>query len=247
VLACAKCGALARCERCGAAVREHERLLHCDACGTERPRLCESCGHPKLKALRVGVTRVREELEALLGEPVGEVAGPDDGPLPETRVLVGTEAVLHRARRAELVAFLDFDMHLLAPRLSAAEESLVLLARAGRMVGSRGASGSGLVVAQTRLPDHEVLVAAIAGDPAPLVERELALRHQLSLPPYRALAELSGPGAAEFFGTLGLSGSGIGDGRWLVGADDHRRLCDALAGTARPRDRVRVVVDPAGV
>ena len=73
-----------------------------------------------------------------------------------------------------------------------------------------------------------------AGDPAPLVEAELALRRQLALPPYRALAELSGPGAAEFFGALGLSGSPLGDGRWLVGADDHRRLCDALAATARP-------------
>jgi hypothetical protein len=67
------------------------------------------------------------------------------------------------------------------------------------------------------------------------------------LPPFRALAELSGPGAAEFFGALGLEGSPIGDDRWLLRAADHETLCDRLASTARPRDRVRIVVDPAGV
>src|SRR5439155_13693748 len=49
------------------------RLLACDACrsllrwdrGEERPLLCDECGGTRLRVLRAGVARVREELEAL--------------------------------------------------------------------------------------------------------------------------------------------------------------------------------------
>jgi len=82
------------------------------------------------------VSRVREELEALTGRPVGEVTA-ETGPLPSAAVLVGTEAVLHRVGPVDGVAFLDFDQELLAPRFRAAEEALALLARASRLVGGR--------------------------------------------------------------------------------------------------------------
>ena len=57
--------------------------------------------------------------------------------IPATPVLIGTEAVLHRVRRAAAVVFLDIDLHLLAPRFSATDETLALLVRASRMVGPR--------------------------------------------------------------------------------------------------------------
>ena len=247
LLACANCGELARCERCGRSLSEHDGGLRCGSCGAERPLVCAACGRTRLKVLRAGVTRVREELAALLGTEVGEVSGPDDEPIPDVPVLVGTEAVLHRVRRAAVVAFLDFDIHLLAPRLGAGEQSLALLARAGRLVGGRASPGAGLVVVQTRLPDHEVLAAAVSGNPGTFLDHELTVRRELSLPPFRALAELSGPGAAELFEALGLEGAPIGDDRWLVRAADHATLCDRLAATVRPRERVRVMVDPTGV
>ena len=247
LLACASCGELARCERCGRSMSEHDEHLRCTACGSERPLLCALCGHTRLKVLRVGVSRVREELAALLGTEVAEVSGALDEPVPETGVVVGTEAVLHRVRRADVVAFLDFDMHLLAPRLSAGEESLDLLARAGRLVGGRAGPGAGMVLVQTRLPQHEVLAAATTGNPGPFLEHELALRQELTLPPFRALAELSGPGSAELFEALGLEGAAIGEDRWLVRASDIETLCDRLALTPRPRQRVKVMVDPTGV
>src|SRR5438034_1556946 len=82
-----------------------------------------------------------EELEALALRPVIEVTA--DGVLPgdlaADAVVVGTEAVLHRVPRADVVAFLDFDQELLAPRYRAGEEAVALLARAGRVVGGRDA------------------------------------------------------------------------------------------------------------
>lgn len=234
LLACAACGALARCERCGRPVGREDGRLACRGCGEVRPEVCGSCGATRLKVLRQGVSQVRDELAALLGEEVAEVAGPRQ-PVPAVPVLVGTEAVLHRVRRAAAVVFLDFDQHLLAPRFTAAEASLALLARAARLVRD-----GGTVLVQTRMPDHPVLAAAVAGDPGRLDEGPL--RRELSLPPYAALAVARGEAAGAYLGPLG--GVDLGDGRWLLRAPDHRTLCHALAGAARPPGELRVTVDP---
>lgn len=212
--------------------------------------VCGACGSVTLKALRVGVSRVREELEALAGRPVGEVTALT-GELPAADVLVGTEAVLHRAGPVDVVAFLDFDQELLAPRFRAGEEALAQLALASRLVGGRHRGGRVLV--QTRLVDHPVLAAATRADPSIVTEREVSLRRDLRLPPYRALAAVSGIGATELVGRLSEQGlevarEGSGDSaRWLVRAEDHERLADALQAAGRPPEPVRVEVDPSGL
>lgn len=230
LLKCAACGALARCAVCGRAVESAEEVLHCRGCGEDRPVVCAACGAVRMKVLRQGVARVRDELEALLGVPVGEVSGrPGHEALPGTAALVGTEAVLHRVRHAGAVAFLDFDQHLLAPRFVAGEEALALVARAGRLVGGRESPGRrdpGVVMVQTRLPDHEVLRAAVAGDPD--LCTDLDLRHDLRLPPFSALATVRSD-ARPALGGEGVEVSPLEPGRWLVRAPDHRVLCDAVA------------------
>ncbi|HET9444277.1 MAG TPA: hypothetical protein VFO65_13185, partial [Acidimicrobiales bacterium] len=190
-------------------------------------------------------TRAREEIEALAGRPVGEVTG-DTDEVPDVPVLVGTEAVLQRVRQADAVAFLDFDQELLAPRYRAGEQALALLARAGRLVGGR--RGGGRVVVQTRIPRHEVLTAALHGDPGRLAAAEAPGRRALSFPPYAALALVSGPSAGELVerleGVEGVEAMGPDDGRWLVRAPDAATLADALAAAGRPAGRLRVEVDP---
>ncbi len=268
LLACAGCGEIVRCEHCGHALHQVDELLSCPACGTERPVVCANCGSTRLRLLRPGVARIREELEALLRVEVAEVSGPEPssgarGALPaddpigrgDGRAFVGTEAVLHRVRRAGLVAFLDFDQHLLAPRFGGAEESLALLACAGRLVGGRGRepsrSGVGRVLVQTRLPDHEVLRAAVEGNPGIVASHELAVRRQLSLPPAGALALVSGAAAGTFATALSqltaLEVSDLGEGRWMVRAASTTSLCDALATVPRPAGRLRVEVDPTAL
>ena len=227
-----------------------------------------------MKMVRVGVGRLREELAALLGVEVGEVAGPSrrgaEVSLPETPVLVGTEAVLHRARHAAAVAFLDIDLHLLAARLSATEETLALFVRAARLVGPRdatsrsrvGLGGGGAratasrtarIQVQTRVPDHPVLAAVARGEPASVLAEEAKIRRTSGLPPYSALALVSGPLAPDFVASLGplvvhtaVSVTDLGEGRHLVRAPDHGSLCDLLAEAPRPSGRgLRIAVDPA--
>ncbi|HEY8544525.1 MAG TPA: hypothetical protein VIL36_05745 [Acidimicrobiales bacterium] len=255
LLACAGCGELARCESCDAALTQLEAgRLACPRCGQERPQVCAACGATRLKLLRQGVSRVREELEALVGEPVGEVSSLNDDPAmaaiaAAARVVVGTEAVLHKGGRADVVAFLDLDQELLAPRYRAAEQALGLVVRAARLVGGR--AGGGRLVLQTRVPRHEVVLAALHADPTRVADAERERRELLRFPPAAALAEVSGAAAPAFVAALGrppgVDVLGPADGRWLLRAPDHATLCDALAGLPRPPGRLRLVVDPLRV
>ena len=97
--------------------------------------------------------------------------------------------------RADVVAFLDIDAELLAPRYRAAEQAMALLVRGARLVGGRRHGGRLLV--QTFLPRHEVVQAALLADPGRLVEPERARRRLLGLPPFAALAAISGAGSDE--------------------------------------------------
>ena len=247
LLACTACGELARCERCDAAVGQPGDELACARCGETRPVICAACGATKLRTVRSGVTRVRDEIAALVGEPVDEVTGArPSGDPPASRVVVGTEATLHQVARADAVAFLDLDQELLAPRYRAAEQALALLARAARLVGPR--SGPGRLVLQTHLPRHEVVQAALHGDPTRVAAAEAGRRELLRFPPVTAMAEVSGAAAeafvAELGRPLGVEVMGPSDGRWLLRAPDHATLCDALAATRRPPGRLRIAVDP---
>lgn len=267
LLACAGCGEVARCESCGTAVvMTNPDELECRACSTVRPVVCSLCGRSKMKNLRAGVSRIREELEALARQRVIEVtAEVSEVDVSEARIHVGTEAVLHRIHRADLVAFLDFDQELLAPRYRAAEEALALLVRAARIVGPRRDSSSrsaragsrrdnvdgegvGRILVQTRIPDHEVVQAALHADPDRVARAERARRTLLRYPPISNLALVSGVAAPAFmdrFGSPeGVEVMGPSDGRWLVRADQQEVLLDALRRTPRPVGRLRIEVDP---
>jgi primosomal protein N' (replication factor Y) len=260
LLACTHCGELARCDACGAAVRQVDQGLRCPRCHQERPLVCAACGRLRMKTLRAGVSRLAEEVAALLGTEVAEVSGSAKAATAResmaTPVLMGTEAVLHRVQRAAAVAFLNIDLHLLASRFSATEETVALLVRSSRLVGPRHAGlPSARILVQTRVPDHPVLRAIVRGDPAALEADEEALRRSAGLPPFSALAALSGRLAAGYAddvrrATLGgaITVSELPDGRHLVRADDHAQLCDLLADVPRPAGRgLRVEVDPTDI
>lgn len=270
VLACRSCRELARCEHCGAAVREGTSLhgtsdaLVCPSCATERPLVCLHCGGTRFHAVRPGVGRARDDVAGLVPHArvvaldASSAGTSDAGGVDadtDADVVVGTEAAFHRIRgELALVAFLDFDQELLAPRFRAAEQALWLLVRAARMVGPRhGHAGeqTGRVLLQTRVPDHEVVQAAVHGDPTPVIEAETARRRALDLPPFGGIAELGGAEVAvvracellrphvEVRGPTGAHA--------LLRAPSAAALSDALDAVdlapARALGRLRVAVD----
>jgi primosomal protein N' (replication factor Y) len=245
LLACRACRALATCERCEAAVHlDEEGRLACRRCQTVRAPVCSACRASSFANLRPGVTRLREELEAAAGRPVSQVTAAETDSLFSTaEIHVGTEAVLHRVAAADVVVFMDFDRELLAPRYRAAEQAMGLLVRAARLVGSRQRGGRLLI--QTFSPDHEVVQAAVRGNPGLLAGQDRQRRQLLGLPPFQALAEISGPGAEAFVRSLAGVQLGGAAGEYLVRAPTMDLLADALgAGVRPPGAALRVAVDP---
>jgi primosomal protein N' (replication factor Y) len=243
------------------------RLLACDAChalarwerAADRPLVCDECGATRLRVLRAGVTRVREELAALFPKRVVVDVDAATAEVGAADLVIGTEAALHRPelrrRRPTLVAFLDFDRELLAPRFRAAAQAHWLATRGAQLLAGRGRDESRLVV-QTRQPDHEVVRALVRGQPGAVAEAETARRHAIEFPPFGALAEVSGDDAAvcavtEAMGDmLGIRVVGPTEGTALVVAPGVDELADALAigrAAGRPIGRVRIVVDPPRV
>ena len=252
LLACRQCRAIARCERCEGAVASVDAsatesgALACGRCGATRPAVCLECGSSAFANLRPGVTRLGEELTAAAGRPAITVTGADPDPPPAAGVYVGTEAVLHRVAAADVVAFLDFDREILAPRYRAGEQAMALLARAARLMGPRARGGR--IVVQTFLPGHHVIRAAQLADPGRLAEHEAGGRRMLGLPPYRALAAVSGAGSDEYVASLRGAEVAGSDGRYVIRADDWMELGRALLDAPRPRgSRLRIAVDPPDV
>lgn len=274
VLACRGCRALARCTRCDAAVAlTDDQQFSCRRCGERRPPVCAECGRGAFANLKPGVTRLAEELSAAAGRPVatvtavttgfpGVAGGPGAGSGAATGsstgfatdvaagVYVGTEAVLHRVPRADVVAFLDIDRELLAPRYRAREQTLTLLVRGARLLGPRRRRGRLLI--QTYLPDDTLLQSVFRNDPLRATADEFRRREPLRLPPTVALAAVSGEGSDELIAALraqqppvaGLSIGGNPD-RHLVSADDWTELGAALiAAKQQSGSRPRIEVDP---
>lgn len=245
LMACASCGELVRTlDGALPMVLDDDELRSPD--GTEvRPPVCAHCGHTRLKNLRAGVTRAKEELEALVGEAVAEITA-SSVEQPTTRVVIGTEAVLHRVEAADAVVFLDLDSELLAPRQRAVEQTMALLARAARLLGPRETGGR--LVLQTRQPDHEVVRAVLRGDPSIVAVAERDRRRAARIAPYGAQVLVSGAGAAEFIAALchpfGVRILGPSNDRWLLQADTHEPILNALEATPRPESRLRIEVDP---
>jgi primosomal protein N' (replication factor Y) len=206
---------------------------------------------------------VRDDLAALL--PRTGVASVDAATdeVPDVPVLIGTEAVLHRVGDpVGLVAYLELDQELLAPRARAAEQALWLLVRGARLLGDAALKDAGRLLLQTRLPDHEVVQAASQGDPMRVVAAETPRRQALGFPPFGGLAEVRGSAeavtpACEAVAEAGVTVLGpVADGtsgstRALLRAPSFAALCDALAvsgvDAARAKGRLRIDVDPRRV
>ena len=247
LLACDRCGSLARCEKHFIPLTQKEdHALECPSGCNDRPLVCDSCGSTRFKNLRAGIARLREELEALSKKKVVEISSDSKGKIPDSDIYIGTEAALHRVERASQVVFLEFDQELLAPRFRAAEQAASLLIRSARLIGER--NGGGRLIIQTRQPEHEVLQAVLHANPEKLIEAESERRRLLQLPPYSALAQISGASASEMVQSLsGISGieiMGPRDDCWLVRASDNHALSQAISSVRRPKGKIRIEIDP---
>jgi primosomal protein N' (replication factor Y) len=125
---------------------------------------------------------------------------------------------------------------------------MALLVRAARLIGPRRERPDGRLLVQTFLPRHEVVQAALLADPGRLSDRERERRRALDLPPFSALASITGPGSDEVADALrAVAGVTVGgaEDRHVARAASWEDLGRALIAAPRPKgSRVRIEVDP---
>jgi primosomal protein N' len=211
--------------------------------------------------MRVGATKVAQDLSTLLRQDVGLVDSQKDD-LPQNRVVVGTEALLRRSDPVGRVAFIDFDQELYGSRISSDVRACGLLALAHRLVG--GSRRDGAVLIQTSMPQHPVVEASVAKDISTLTAVMSQQREVLNLPPFSAIARIEGAASPAYVDALkqqlehvdagsilrSVDVASTGPDQWLVRAPTEAALSQALRLVARsdlttdPGARLRIAVNP---
>jgi primosomal protein N' (replication factor Y) (superfamily II helicase) len=240
LLSCHRCGELARCDTCHGPEAQSDSMLCCQYCGEVREPFCRACGATHLRVLRAGVSTLARDVAAQLGVSVQEVTAQTTELDTTARVLVGTEAIFRLGRRVPLVVFADFDQYLLSPRERARRDAVTVVAKASRL--ARG----GHVVVQTRRGDDDVIQAVRSGDVTGIEEDDVATAAALRLPPFAAVATITGAGAGEFIDDLVAQDVVVrttADGAMVVAAD-HAELSTWLRRAKRPAKALRVAVSP---
>ena len=197
-----------------------------------------------------------EDIAQAAGRKITEVVevtggGDDAVAIDQSKMLfVGTEAALHRVHEADTVVFLDIDQELSAPRYRASEIVGSLLVHAARLVGRSELGGK--VMVQTHSIDSPVLQAMATLRIDQYLQSVSEMRSFMKLPPFGALAQVSGTNIDDAINTLSknvfVHVSASHDGSCLVKASDWNVLADALIEIEAIKGvRLKVQVDPARV
>jgi len=200
-LICHACGWVAECKRCDARLVIHsaERRLRCHHCGHEEPTLrdCPKCRTADLRPLGLGTERVEQALAKLF--PKARVLRMDrdstrlKGSLEdmldkinggEVDILLGTQMLAkgHHFPNVTLVGILDVDGGLFSLDFRAGERTAQLIVQVAGRAGRE--QRPGLVLLQTRQPDHPLLRKLIREGYAGFAAAALEERRAAELPPY---------------------------------------------------------------
>jgi primosomal protein N' (replication factor Y) len=209
-ISCKECGEVLECPRCSVSLTYHTNAagghLLCHLCGysAPTPRACPSCSAEALSFLGFGTQKLESELSKYLPEMTvmrmdadttsGKLAYDrmlDDFRRGNKDILLGTQMVAkgHDFPRVTLVgvALADTSLHVSDFRASERTFSLLtqVIGRAGR------AKDEGVAVIQTFQPTNETVRLACRQDYDRFYEGEIALRRELSYPPFCDMVQLT--------------------------------------------------------
>ena len=200
---CKECGEVLTCPRCSVSLTYHNGAdggkMLCHLCGySERvPKKCPSCSADKLSFLGYGTQKLEAELNRYLpdmsvlrmdadttGSKMSYDRMLDDFREGRSDILLGTQMVAkgHDFPRVTLVGVALADTSLHVSDFRAAEKTFSLLTQ---VIGRAGrATDGGIAVIQTFSPKNEVIRLACLQDYEKFYEGEIALRRELSYPPF---------------------------------------------------------------
>ena len=209
-ISCKDCGAVIECPRCSVSMTYHANTaggsLLCHMCGyrTPSPRVCPSCSSDKLSFLGFGTQKLEAEMNRYLPEmtvmrmdadtTTGKLAY--DRMLEDFRegradILLGTQMVAkgHDFPRVTLVGVALADTSLHTGDFRAAERTFSLLTQ---VIGRAGRSAErGIAVIQTFQPTNETVKLACKQNYDSFYEGEIAIRKELSYPPFCDMVQLT--------------------------------------------------------
>ena len=198
---CKSCGEVISCPRCSVSLTYHARgggKMLCHFCGHTEPvpKKCPSCAAEELSFVGAGTQKVESELETYL--PKSKVMRMDadttsgklayDRMLEDFRagradILLGTQMVAkgHDFPKVTLVGVVLADTSLYVSDFRAAERTFSLLTQ---VIGRAGRARDGVAVIQTYSPKNEIIRLACLQDYEKFYEGEIAIREELSYPPF---------------------------------------------------------------
>ena len=209
-ISCKSCGDVISCPRCSVTLTYHNSQtapkLMCHLCGHTEPvpKACPSCKSEGLSFLGFGTQKLEGELSKYL--PSSSVMRMDadttsgklayDRMLEDFRaggadILLGTQMVAkgHDFPRVTLVGVALADTSLYVSDFRASERTFSLLTQ---VVGRAGrASDNGVAVIQTYSPKNEIIRLACEQDYEKFYEGEIAIRRELSYPPFCDMVQLT--------------------------------------------------------
>ena len=209
-ISCKECGEVITCPRCSVSLTYHSgkdggKLL-CHLCGYsfKTPKVCPSCSADKLSFLGFGTQKLESELNKYLPDmPIMRMdADTTQGKLSYDRmledfragnadILLGTQMVAkgHDFPRVNLVGVALADTSLYVSDFRASERTFSLLTQ---VIGRAGrASDEGIAVIQTFSPMNETIRLACRQDYDSFYEGEIAIRRELSYPPFCDMVQLT--------------------------------------------------------
>ena len=208
-ISCKNCGEVITCPRCSVSMTYHTdrggRLL-CHMCGMSLPMMkqCPSCSDEKLSYLGYGTQKLEGELSKYLPDMTVLRMDADttttklsyDRMLDDFRqgradILLGTQMVAkgHDFPKVSLVGVALADTSLFVSDFRAAERTFSLLTQ---VIGRAGRAGAGgIAVIQTFCPKNEVIRLACQQDYEKFYEGEIAIRKELSYPPFCDIVNLT--------------------------------------------------------
>ena len=208
-VSCKACGEVLLCPRCSVSLTYHSdrggRLL-CHLCGHTEPirRSCPSCSSDKLSFVGFGTQKLEGELEKYLPDMTVMRMDADttstklayDRMLSDFRderadILLGTQMVAkgHDFPKVTLVGVALADTSLYLSDFRAAERTFALLTQ---VIGRAGrARRGGRAVIQTYSPANETIRLACRQDYDKFYEGEIAIRRELSYPPFCDMVQLT--------------------------------------------------------
>lgn len=194
---CNKCGHIMRCPRCDVNltyIYENKKLA-CGRCKYEiaLPKFCPQCNAEYLRSTGAGIEKIESELARIYPQAKIAVYDRDTESLPKKAdIIVATQAILRwkDIYRPGMVAVLDLDAELNRFDFRSGQKAFGLLRRLRSMA-------TGRMYVQTHMPDNATVKIALSNDPDVFYPAELALRREMSLPPFKRMIEIVMRGESE--------------------------------------------------